>query len=225
MAEFGILTEVAGDAMSSVERAYRGIRQGIIDGAYRPGVWLREAALADRLNVSRTPVREALRRLEMEGIIRIVPNHGAQVVSWTHNDLDELFMLRDLLECKACEIAATAATTADIDAMSELAEAMIAANQTGDDDRLSRISHLNSQFHRRILDAAKQERLATAVQQVVEMPIVLKTYHRYAPSELARSLMHHVEIVDAFRARDGNWAAAAMRSHIRAAYHAVGASL
>ncbi|WP_433060811.1 GntR family transcriptional regulator [Dactylosporangium sp. CS-033363] len=84
--------------MNAVEHAYAALRRGILDGAYPPGTQLAEVEVAGHLAVSRTPVREAIRRLHSEGPIEAFPNRGAYVRTRTHTQLDELFSLRALLE-------------------------------------------------------------------------------------------------------------------------------
>jgi DNA-binding GntR family transcriptional regulator len=90
--------------------AYDAIRARIVDGEVAPGQWLRESTVADSLGLSRTPVREALRMLATEGVIEMVPNRGARVVSWTPADIDEVYRLRALLEGHGAALAARAAT-------------------------------------------------------------------------------------------------------------------
>ena len=80
------------------DHAYRLIRAQILSGARAGGDWLREGDLAESLGVSRTPVREALRRLTAEGLVRYERNRGVQVAAWTAEDLHEIFSLRSVLE-------------------------------------------------------------------------------------------------------------------------------
>jgi DNA-binding transcriptional MocR family regulator len=81
-------------AHTAVERAYEAIRGGIFSGDHPAGSRLREEELAERIGVSRTPVREALRRLDAEGLVEFMPNRGAHVASWSEDDLREIFGLR-----------------------------------------------------------------------------------------------------------------------------------
>ena len=97
----------------SADRVYDTVRQGILDGTYAQGARLGEADLADSLGVSRTPVREALRRLGSEGLLATLPNKGARVRTWTAGELGDIFDLRALLEGHAAARAATRVTDAD----------------------------------------------------------------------------------------------------------------
>ena len=114
------------DETRAVELAYRSIREQILSGEQAGGEWLRESDLANALGVSRTPVREALRRLSAEGFVRHERNRGAQVQSWTFKDLEDVYALRSLVEPWACGLAA-AGGEADLDALQRLADDMDAA--------------------------------------------------------------------------------------------------
>jgi len=97
-------------ATQAVDRVYATLRQGILDGVYAPGARLGEADLADALGVSRTPVREALRRLGSEGLLSTLPNKGARVRRWTTSELSDISDLRAILEGYAAGQAATRVT-------------------------------------------------------------------------------------------------------------------
>ena len=208
-------------ASSPRETAYQTLRAGIIDGHYPAGSPLREITLAAEIGVSRTPIREALRRLDAEGLVELVPHYGATVSAWTPQDFDEIFELRALLESHAADRAATRIAPFEINALAALCDAMDAAALDGQPDRFDRIAELNDRFHKGLLSAAKSRRLGDLLGALVEMPLVLRTYHRYGEEELRRSLGHHREIVAAMRARDGDWAASVMRAHVLAAQAAL----
>lgn len=197
------------------EDAYAAIRDQILRGERAGGEWLREGDLATALGVSRTPVREALRRLAAEGLVRHEPNRGVQVESWSLHDLDEIFSLRAVLEPWGCALAA-ASGTVDVDELAHLADEMdrAAAGAVPDVDA---ITALNNRFHRLILAAAGNERLVHLVASVVAVPLVWRTFSHYTPEALRRSLAHHHELVAALRAGDPAWAESVMRSHVRAA--------
>jgi DNA-binding GntR family transcriptional regulator len=84
---------------------------------------------------------------------------------------------------------------------------------------LDKIGECNREFHGIIMRAADNERLRASLVQTIEVPIVHRTFRRYQPEDLRRSLNHHRELVDALEARDGEWAAAVMRAHVLAAKH------
>ncbi|MGL5819122.1 MAG: GntR family transcriptional regulator [Phycicoccus sp.] len=204
------------EAAHTADATYTAIRAQILSGERAGGDWLREEDLATALGVSRTPVREALRRLAAEGLVRHERHRGVQVVEWSTGDLDELFGLRALLEPWGCGLAA-ARGEVDLDALTALADRMDAAAARRTPD-LDVVTELNNRFHRTILEASGNSRLVGLVAAVVEVPLVTRTFSLYTPEALRRSLAHHHEIVDALRAGDREWAESVMRSHVRAAW-------
>jgi DNA-binding GntR family transcriptional regulator len=201
----------------AVDRAYEVIREGILSGAHEQGARLREEELADAIGVSRTPVREALRRLTADGLVELGTNRGAQVVSYTDADLAEIFELRALLEAHAHGLAADHIDIAAIAHLRELAEAMEELGEKRTSRSRDRIAELNREFHTTIVHAAGSARLEALLHQVVQVPLVHRTFHRYSPEALKRSFDHHRELIAALEARDGAWAQAVMRSHVYAA--------
>lgn len=200
----------------SAEDAYLTIRHQILRGERGAGEWLREDELASVLGVSRTPVREALRRLTSEGLVRHERNRGVRVESWDSQDLEEIFSLRSVLEPWGSGLAATSGT-ADLAQLGRLADDMDAA-AAGDLPDVDAITELNNRFHRAVLQASGNRRLEAVLASVVEVPLVWRTFSHYTPEALRRSLAHHHEIVEALRAGDPAWAEAVMRSHVRAAW-------
>lgn len=206
---------------NAVEKAYAAIRASILSGEFPPGDHLKEEQLAARIGISRTPVREALRRLNAEAVVEFVPNQGAFVAKWSAEEVRDIFQMRSLLEGLAVERAARYATEAQVEELSALAEEMIALGAAPGEGTIQRIAEANSRFHQTIIAAASSARLSAVIAQIIQIPVVLRTFHRYDPHALQRSLFHHREIVAALRARDGEWAASVMRSHILAAWHAL----
>ncbi|GAA3935389.1 GntR family transcriptional regulator [Actinomadura viridis] len=199
----------------ATDTAYEAVRQMILSGRAEAGSRLGEAELAETLGLSRTPVREALQRLGADGLVEVLPHRGARVVSWTREDLDEIFELRSLLEPHA---AARAARIGQDEAVLEdlrgQCDAMERAAADGD---LARLARLNSRFHAAVIDASGNRRLPAMLTSVMHAPLILGTFRRYDAEELARSMNHHRELVAALTARDPAWAEAVMRAHVRAA--------
>lgn len=196
------------------ERAQTALRDAILRGELTPGAHLGEVELAERLGVSRTPVREALSRLAAEGLVEAHAHRGARVVSFSADDLDGIFDVRLALEPRATARAAARVTEADLDALDDLAHRMLAVGAPGPEQDLDALVGPNRDFHARLLDAADAPALSAALANVVHTPVVLRTFHTYDPASLARSLAHHLEIVAALRAGDADWASAVMRSHL-----------
>lgn len=204
---------------SSGERAYEAIKQQILSGGYPAGARLREEELSAAVGVSRTPIREALRRLSAEGVVEFLPNRGAHVASWTDQELNEIFELRALLESYAARRAATRVGPTEIERLDKLASAMEEALDMDDEESLVRVAELNNEFHQLLMQAAASPQLVTMTQAIVQIPLVHRTFRRYTHADLLRSFAHHRELVDACRAGDGVWAESVMRSHILAARH------
>lgn len=202
---------------AATEQTVARLRRFILEGELEPGARIQEVELAAQLGVSRTPVREALRTLSSQGLVELLPNRGARVARWSVKDLEEIYELRVMLESHAAQRAASRMGPAEADVLDELCEQMEARAQRGSRGDLLELSELNSRFHGCILNAADSPRLATMLAAVVQVPLVMRTFARYSPEALARSMGHHRELVAAMRAGAPEWAGSIMRSHIIAA--------
>lgn len=200
---------------TSAARTVDAVRELILHGAFPAGARLGEVELAERLGVSRTPVREALNRLAAEGLVEVVPNRGARVASWTVAELEDVFDLRGALEPELTALAVPHTTPADLAALDALAGDMIDVGSPGAGQDLDALVPLNRAFHDRLAALAAQPAMASALAGAVHAPIVLRNFHAYDDASLRRSLAHHVEIVAAARAGDPAWARAVMTAHIR----------
>lgn len=201
--------------------AYAFLRSGILSGDLQPGARLLETEIAVQAGVSRTPVREAFRRLDAEGLVHMRPRVGAVVRSWSAEDVADIFSLRALLEARAVERAATRISASQLSEASSLAHEMAALAEKGAMGDRQRIGELNSCFHRLLTDAAASSRLQSMMAQVADIPLSLRTINRYDEAALKRSMQHHLEIVAALKRSDPDWAASVMRSHILAAWRAI----
>jgi DNA-binding GntR family transcriptional regulator len=202
---------------AAVEKAYQTIREGIFSGAYPPGSHVTAQELAAASGLSRTPVREAMRRLHTEGLISFIPNRGAFVAQMEERDIHKIYSLRSVLESFAAEAAATEATDEQISELERLAAEMADAVEQGSPEFVEQITRINNSFHKLIVTAAVNPRLEVALASIVEVPLVLRTFRRYSREEMRRSAAQHLELVEAIRARDGTWARSVMTSHIHAA--------
>ncbi|QMW21675.1 GntR family transcriptional regulator [Sandaracinobacteroides saxicola] len=196
--------------------AYARIRAGITGGEWPPGAPLREEELAALTGVSRTPVREALRRLEAEYLVRRTDGSRSFVADWSSDDIGEMFTLRGLLESHAAARAATRIAPAAIAALRTLNADLHTAAHAHDTEAF--LNH-NRAFHAAILAAAASPRLAAMLAALVEQPVVRRTAHRYDRAALVRSHAEHEELLAAFTAQDAAWASAVMTAHIRRAAH------
>lgn len=203
----------------AVEKAYQAIREGILSGAYPSGAHLTARAIASTSSVSRTPVREAVRRLQAEGLVDVLPHRGAFVTTWNSPEIDEIFDLRVLLESRAAHLAVLSIKPQQLAELARLADEMEALVHTESPNCFRRIAQLNCSFHAIIVEASGSRRLWSLLSSLIEMPVVMTTFCRYHKSELLRSMGHHRELIAALEKRDGPWAGAVMTSHLLAARH------
>jgi DNA-binding GntR family transcriptional regulator len=206
-------------ASSAADRAYAEIRGLILAGDASPGTPLREEALADIVGVSRTPIRDALRRLEVELYAVRTPGGRLVVADWDSDDVAEIFALRAMLEGHAAARAARRVTPAQLAELRQCNAAIEAAVALPQPD-IARFLAENRRFHDIILSASASARLSTMLAGLVEQPIVRRTATRYDRADLARSAHEHGQLIQAFAAHDEDWARAVMTAHIRRALHA-----
>lgn len=200
------------------DQAYRIIRDRILQGHLAPAEQLREEALAEECGVSRTPIREALQRLEREHLVRRSGGQRAYVADWSIDEIEEGFVLRAMLEGRAAERAASrigAGGIALLQRCNDSVEALLAADVPDVEGFLEQ----NRIFHGLLIEASGSERLAVLLGSVVEQPVVARTARQYVGGELRRSLAEHRELVRAFECRDPRWARSLMVAHIRRAFH------
>lgn len=203
------------------DSTYARLRTIIAAGELPSGAWLREAALAERLGVSRTPIREALSRLAAEGLVEISRNKGAQIVSFTPEDVVALYDLRAGFEPHAVLLAVPRLTDADLERLDSLSKRMEDSVRSG---RIEPLNSLNTEFHGVFLERCGNRHFGIALQAAMRPAVVAHTFRTYSPEALQRSMMHHAELVAAAVSRDGEWAEAIMRQHILAARNAAAAS-
>lgn len=192
--------------------AYTLILEAIDSGVYRPGDRLVEAELAERLGVSRTPVREALQRLETQSMLAR-DGRSLIVASLDHNQLAELYAVRAELEGLAARLAARHASAEEIHVL----EDMVAEDRAhvGDPRALSRA---NRRFHRQIHLASHNRYLVQQLELVHRSMALLATTSLAAEGRGAAALDEHGAIVRAIAAGDVEGAQAALRSHISKAF-------
>lgn len=205
----------------AADKAYHLVRERIINGDYAPSFRLTEQEIADSSGVSRTPVREALRRLQNEGFIKVSSNQSAVVLDLNEGSVNELFELRALLEPYGAARAALRVTPAGIERLRSLALAQYEECKLRSPGYADRVGDLNSQFHHTIYEIADNRRLSLLLPVLIEAPLVVRTFARYDATELMRSAGHHLEIVAALEAGDSAWAESIMRSHVQAAHHTI----
>lgn len=201
------------------DHAYGKIRGMILSGQLAPGAQLSEEALAETCGVSRTPVREALRRLENELIIRRSGSQRSFVAEWSIDDLEDAFELRAMLEGLTARRAAARITALQLEQLKAQNRHIHDAISADAPDVAAFLEH-NRLFHAIIVEAAASPRLASALARLIEQPVVWRTAQNYDRENLQRSHREHGELLAAFERGDGSWAEATMIAHIRRAFHA-----
>lgn len=192
--------------------AYTLILEAIESGIYRPGDRLVEADLAERFGVSRTPVREALQRLETQSMLAR-DGRSLIVASLDHNQLAELYVVRAELEGLAARLAAKHATTEEVRVLAD----MVAEDRAhlGDPAALSRA---NRRFHKQIHLASHNRYLVQQLGLVHRSMALLATTSLAAEGRGETALAEHAAIVDAIAAGNGDAAQEALRAHISKAF-------
>ena len=187
------------------------IREDILKGRYKENDELREATLGKELGVSRTPVREALRQLELEGLVKIIPNRGAFVTGITEKDVCDIYMIRSVLEGLCVQMAAEHMTKERID---ELEEVLVLAEYYLEKGNMEQLTELDGKFHQ-ILYTASGSRI---------LDHVLSDFHKYVQlarrnsvkteSRAQKSLEEHREILEALKENDAEKAERLANTHI-----------
>lgn len=185
--------------MSSYEVVFQKLREDILNGRYQNGDELREAALGKELGVSRTPVREALRQLELEGLVTMVPNKGAYVNGISDQDVQDIYLIRARLEGLCARMAAERIDASTLEEMEETIMLTEFHEKNGHYDQLFR---LDSRFHRLLYEACRSKILEHE----------LKVFHQYVQQvrknalrkgpRAEQSTKEHEAVLQAIKARD-----------------------
>lgn len=193
------------------------MRRLILDGEYGPDERLIEEQLAERLGVSRTPIRQALTMLESEGLVELIPNRGAVVCSFSVDEVWDIYDLRAVLEGHAARRAASRVESGELGRMRELAEEMEGLCErefAGRDEEIRLLVALNNEFHGIILTASRNQRLERLLRHTVELPLVFKAFFWYGAHERMVSNHYHRQILKALESGDAERAEIVMREHV-----------
>lgn len=193
------------------EQAYQQLIEAIAKGELAPGTRLREVELSERLGLSRTPVREALRALESDGIVHHQPRQGAVVRQLDHAEVMELYEMRAVLEGTAARLAARMASEVELRGLIALNEDFTAAM----DPKVA--AQINRQFHRALCGAARNRFLTKAVEGLEKTLLILGPTTLMLDARVKEAAAEHAAIIAALQARDGREAEMLMRGHIESA--------
>lgn len=212
--------------VSMAEQARESVRAAILDGSIRPGERITIEQLAMDLGTSRTPVREALKALEQDGLVRLLPHRGAVVESVAIEEVYHRYTIRAMLEGYAAELACKAGATHiedKLEANCEELEALVRRAKSNDPEPIQRMAELNQEFHSIIRDGSGSTTLARLLESL-RNPVAYTNSHWGDPERRRVSLEFHREIVDAFRRRRPRAARRAMERHLHEARNTLTAS-
>jgi DNA-binding GntR family transcriptional regulator len=188
------------------------LRERIIEGEFAPGSRLNERTLCERLGVSRTPLREAFRLLESDGLVALHPNRGAHVVALSENDIRESFELMGALEALAGELACERISADEITQIKAFTFQMLACHARRD---LPAYYHLNRIIHDLINGAARNSQLAQTYAALNLRIQNLRFRSNFDDVKWNKAAREHEEMVAALEARDGTRLASILRNHLR----------
>jgi DNA-binding GntR family transcriptional regulator len=204
-------------AKVSADSIHLRLREAILAGEFKDGDRLRESDIAQQFQVSRTPAREGLRRLQADGLVTITPNVGATVTAFGPKELHDLLDVRASLESLGARISAQRAGEDEIEAVAGLASEILEVAESDDPTRFERVAQMNVDFHRRLVSLSGNRTLEVAVAPMIHASLAARAFSTYTEDRALRSARQHVEIVEAIRSRDADWAAAALMAHLLAA--------
>lgn len=196
---------------------YDYIKNAIVTGKFPPGKRLTEEALAETLQVSRTPIREAIKLLETDGLIIPYKRRGYIVREFSTDDIRQIYNLRALLESHGTSEAALNRSNEEVEAIrakNSIYETAISQWQRSDITTIQKIQQANQDFHQEIYKATQNEHLQSLISKVVVVPLVFRSFYWYNERQLLRSLEVHKTIVKAIENQEPDRAKIAMQEHI-----------
>ncbi len=196
--------------LSSGEAAYSALLDALRAGTFSPGERLREEEVGERLGLSRTPVREALRRLESDGIVEHRPRIGAVIRSLGHTEIVELYEMRMVLERTAAEMAARHGAEAEFNALDAINDRIEAARDTP-----ARGAAINQDFHRGLYLAGRNRFLLEAARALNNALLLLGPTTYTDPERIDVVVRQHRDIITALREGDAAAAGAAAEAHLK----------
>jgi DNA-binding GntR family transcriptional regulator len=210
-----------GHTRATVDDLTAALREAIVSGTLAPGSWLRQERIAQEYGVSRTPVREALRSLQAQGMVEVVPNQGTRVAGPTLRDIREGYAVRAELEAYAAALAAELASDDQIERMRQ-AELLFAEGVEHQREKLDGIdgrpgwSQANDRFHEAVIEASGNRRLAEMIHFLHDsFPRNLTWPTLHGNSHLLQeNVDQHGAVLEAIVGHDALRAAAAMRTHV-----------
>ncbi|SCG81772.1 putative HTH-type transcriptional regulator ydhC [Proteiniborus sp. DW1] len=193
------------------EIVFESIREAIIDGKLKPGERVMEVQLAEKLGVSRTPVREAIRKLELEGLLIMEPRKGAYVADVSLKDLVDVLEVRSSLEGLAASLAATRASEEEIEVLKEKAAQFKECIEKND---VQGMINKDTEFHEAILQAAKNKKLTSIIESLREQLQRFRVTYFTEYNMTTYLASEHQKVLDAIESRDPDKANEYAQQHI-----------
>ena len=183
------------------EKILETIRDAILKGSLRPGERVSEPELAERFGISRTPICEAFRQLELEGYLEVIPRKGAVVASLSERDVVEFYGIKSILEGHAARIAAERMTERDLERLETINAKL---QQIASDGDIKSFFRVHNEFHELFIKASGNEKLAELINQLVLKFNRLRLASLAQPGRMDISVQEHRKIIEAFRKHDGD---------------------
>lgn len=193
------------------ELVFESLREAIIASKLKPGERLMEIQLAEDLGVSRTPVREAIRKLELEGFVVMIPRKGAYVAGISMKDIADVFEIRGALEGLAASLAAERVTEEELESMER---ELVRTSECIERDDLSALVEVDTDFHALLFRASRNERLVSILSHLREQIQRFRTTSLAQPGRMRLALEEHKKIVEALSQRDPDLARNRAMEHI-----------
>ncbi len=198
---------------TSADYAYQELRHRIITKQLKPGQRLPEVNIAVQMGVSRTPVREALRRLASEGLVIIIPNSGARLAAPTEKEIRDTFLVREQLECLAIGLAAERIGDRHL---RRLEETLLEEARAIDERNLEAYLEVNEAFHKAVADASGNRVLAEYVENILARTnAYVVFFDPFYQEETTPTIDSHKEILMALRIHDAEKAVKLMKKHLQ----------
>lgn len=197
---------------------YESLRKAILSGQIALGTRLIEKELAERYNISRTPIREAIRRLEAEGLVTLSPNRGASVRNYTLKNVADTFNLRAQIEGYACALAAENCTPEALIQLKESIDQSAAALELYRQNKVSecidQLATANLVFHNTIINLAGNEEIPKVLTPLITLPVLIRGFYWYNYNGIINSIEQHKAIYRAISNGDPLAARTYMEAHI-----------
>jgi len=187
------------------------LREAIVNGTLNPGERLMEIQLAEELGVSRTPVREAIRKLELEGFVIMIPRRGTYVADLSIKDINEVFEIRTALDILAAGLAVERITE---DELEQLERLLVEIGKLIEGDDIDKIVEVDSQFHDVLYKASRNDRLVGIINNLREQITRFRSISIQYPGRMKVSIEEHRQLVEAIADRNTELAQQIAREHM-----------